>query len=203
MLREMINDMSRELSPKEIKILDAAAALMEGNISSIGTMKVADIAAHAGIGKGTVYEYFSSKEEIIQAAIVRFVTLRVEEEWAKAFEKPSFRECVYCAMEEMFDSADSFCVWDLQLLYTLDRSTAENVFDSVKDFCMKRMSEMCLQLMQRGVAEGLFPMPSLEKAGQAFVHLFGGFSLMMRAGNKTDYKAYMDRGYDMLIRALQ
>ena len=198
----MNNDI-RDYSPKEIKILDAAAALMAENTSAIGSLKVADIAAYAGIGKGTVYEYFSSKDEILQEAVIRFVTMRVEEEWAKAFAKPTFKECVYCAMEEMFASADSFCIWDLQLLSSLDKVSAETVFDSVKSFCLKRMSEMCRELLQRGVEEGLFPMPDLEVAGQAFVHLFGGFSLIMRVGDKNKYKDYMDRGYEMLIRSLQ
>lgn len=195
--------MIREFSPKEIKILDAAAALIAENSAAVGSLKVADIALRAGIGKGTVYEYFSSKEEILREAIVRFVTVRVEEEWEKAFSKPTFKECVYCAMEEMFSSADGFCVWDLQLLSALDRSTAESVFTSVKDFCMDYMTEKCGMLLERGVAEGLFPMPSMEKAGQIFVHLFGGFSLIMRIGSKEHYNEYMDRGYEMLIRALQ
>ncbi|MBN2415974.1 TetR/AcrR family transcriptional regulator [bacterium] len=35
--------------------------------------RIADIAAEAGIGKGTVYEYFSSKEEIFQACFGFFM----------------------------------------------------------------------------------------------------------------------------------
>lgn len=193
----------REYSPKEILILDAAAALLAENSISVSVLKVADIAAKAGIGKGTVYEYFSSKEEILREAIIRFVILRVEEEWARAYGMPTFKECVYCAMEEIFFSDDGFSVWDFQLLSALDPSTAESVFLSVKSFCEERMSEMCLLVTRRGTEEGLFPPVGVEKAGQAFVHLFCGLSLMMRAGEKERYKEYMDRGYEMLIRMLQ
>ena len=36
--------------------------------------KIADIAEKAGIGKGTVYEYFSSKEEIFKAIEDMFIS---------------------------------------------------------------------------------------------------------------------------------
>ena len=198
-----MSNAKREYSPKEVLILDAAAALLAENAASVGSLKVADIAARAGIGKGTVYEYFPSKEEILRESIIRFVTLRFEEEWARAYEKPTFKECIYCAMEELFFSDDGFCVWDLQLLSALDQSTAESVFLSIKSFCQQRVSEMCLLVTERGAKEGLFPQPDLEKSGQAFVHLFCGLGMMMRVGEKEQYKEYMDRGYEMLIRALQ
>ena len=44
----------------------------------INTLKVADITGRAGIGKGTAYEYFSSKEEIISSAILYYVKVCFE-----------------------------------------------------------------------------------------------------------------------------
>ena len=44
----------------------------------INTLKVADITGLAGIGKGTAYEYFSSKEEIISSAILYYVKVCFE-----------------------------------------------------------------------------------------------------------------------------
>ncbi len=35
--------------------------------------KIADIAKRANIGKGTIYEYFSSKEDIFQESMVLFM----------------------------------------------------------------------------------------------------------------------------------
>ena len=43
----------------------------------INRMKVSDITAQAGIGKGTAYEYFSSKEEIIANAVLYDVEMRL------------------------------------------------------------------------------------------------------------------------------
>lgn len=54
-----------ETRPKHQRIVEAAAAVFaEGGFTNT---RVADIADRAGIGKGTVYEYFSSKEELLFA----------------------------------------------------------------------------------------------------------------------------------------
>ncbi|MBN1776249.1 MAG: helix-turn-helix transcriptional regulator [Clostridiales bacterium] len=68
---------SREYAAKEIDLFDAIVKLLnEGR--SIHELKVADIASAAGMGKGTAYEYFSSKEEIIRAAIRYRICLEFE-----------------------------------------------------------------------------------------------------------------------------
>lgn len=193
----------RPLSPKEIQILDAAAMLLVENLSAIGSLKVADIAAAAGVGKGTVYEYFSSKEEILRDAVIRFVTKHIEEEWQRAFAQPTFKDCVYYAMNEIFSPSDGLCVWDLQLLASLDYSVMEEIIDFGKSYCLSRMREMCRQLMERGAAEGLFELPPMSRAEQAFVHLFGGFGLIMRFGDREKQKEYMECGYEMLLRAFR
>ena len=57
-----------EYSTKEIAIFEGVIDLLQKG-HSLHELKVADIAAAAGMGKGTAYEYFSSKEDIISAAI--------------------------------------------------------------------------------------------------------------------------------------
>ena len=55
-------------SPKQIQIFEGVMTLLkEGR--QVHEMKVADIAESCGMGKSTVYEYFSSKEEIIREAL--------------------------------------------------------------------------------------------------------------------------------------
>jgi len=48
------------------------AAMLVFARSGVHQAKMADIAAEAGIGKGTIYEYFRSKDEIFAAAFVLF-----------------------------------------------------------------------------------------------------------------------------------
>ena len=51
-------------------IMDAALQVFVQN--GYEKTKIIDVAKTAGIGKGTVYEYFSSKEELIARAVVSF-----------------------------------------------------------------------------------------------------------------------------------
>ncbi len=52
---------------KELGVLEAVLELLKAGADLAG-LKVADIAEKANMGKGTIYEYFSSKEEILSKA---------------------------------------------------------------------------------------------------------------------------------------
>ncbi len=54
---------------KAKQILDAVMKLYNKGMDFY-VMKISDIADEAGIGKGTVYEYFSNKDEIIREAVI-------------------------------------------------------------------------------------------------------------------------------------
>ncbi|MDE5892336.1 MAG: TetR/AcrR family transcriptional regulator [Acetatifactor sp.] len=65
----------------------------------IRTLKVSDITQKAGIGKGTAYDYFDTKEEIIVSAILHVMTCiqeEVEEELAR-------RKSFFDQMEYLLD----------------------------------------------------------------------------------------------------
>ena len=60
---------NKDEAPKAIAVYDSVLYLLSTK-SNIAGIKVADIAQRASIGKGTIYEYFKSKDEIIVKAIV-------------------------------------------------------------------------------------------------------------------------------------
>ena len=61
--------MNREYLPKEKAIYHAVIELFEEG-ADINNLTVAEITGKAGIGKGTAYEYFSGKEEMIAKAFL-------------------------------------------------------------------------------------------------------------------------------------
>lgn len=65
---------------KNTRILEAAFALFSEK--GYNNTKIVDIATRAGIGKGTVYEYYDSKEDLFIIAIVE----RVKTEFARMAE---------------------------------------------------------------------------------------------------------------------
>ncbi|MGL4911651.1 MAG: TetR/AcrR family transcriptional regulator [Romboutsia sp.] len=56
-------------SQKEILIFEGFSKLIDEGVS-LNSIRVSDISKSAGIGKGTVYEYFKSKEEVIAKSIL-------------------------------------------------------------------------------------------------------------------------------------
>lgn len=61
--------MDREYLPKEKAVYQAVLELFEEG-ADLNSLTVAEITARAGIGKGTAYEYFSGKEEMIAKAFL-------------------------------------------------------------------------------------------------------------------------------------
>ncbi len=78
-----------EVNEKVLAIYQAVWALIDEG-RDIHRMKVSDITERAGIGKGTAYEYFRSKEEILGSAMAYDFLLQ------------------YTVLEEMVRSQDNF-----------------------------------------------------------------------------------------------
>ena len=86
----------------------------------INTLKVADITGRAGIGKGTAYEYFSSKEEIISSAILYYVKVCFEKLQVISTDNRTFQQKI----NEVMDFIDEH-VKDYQTVLELGCGTGE------------------------------------------------------------------------------
>ena len=69
--------------------------------ADISSMRVSDIAAKAGIGKGTTYEYFSSKEEMVVKALIYLVDGMVKRIMARMKELDTFEAKFILLLDEM------------------------------------------------------------------------------------------------------
>lgn len=67
-----------ETPEKVLALYDAIEALISEGVD-INSLKVSTITEKAGIGKGTAYEYFESKEDLIACAIVAYIRKMGEE----------------------------------------------------------------------------------------------------------------------------
>ena len=70
---------------RKAKVYEAALALTSQGVSP-AAMTIQQLADAAGIGKGTVYEYFSSKEEILQG-VARYCFAHENERIAARFDR--------------------------------------------------------------------------------------------------------------------
>lgn len=89
-------------SPKVIALYDAVSALSREG-ADLTQLKVSDIAAKAGIGKGTTYAYFKSREELIVKAILYNLYHHMQIIRNRILQADSFREKVYVTLDTLFE----------------------------------------------------------------------------------------------------
>ena len=138
------------LNPPE-KVLAMYRAVVdlinEGN--DIKVLKVSDITGRAGIGKGTAYEYFSSKEEIISSSVLYYAQTCVEK--LKAITESDHGFCE--KINEVMDFIEEQ-VKEKQGVFFLIKIKDE--FEEVKrQRCESEKNETLDNLVKAGVKEGL------------------------------------------------
>ncbi|MCR4929833.1 MAG: TetR/AcrR family transcriptional regulator [Lachnospiraceae bacterium] len=160
-LNEYIKEM-QNLPEKEIKIYLAVGELIkEGR--DINDMKVSEISQRAGIGKGTTYEYFQSKEELIYKAIHYFVIDSTKVAILKIMGEGSFKEKFYSIMDYIWESRleertlQSMLQFARSVRSSIDTSSFNQIGDKY-DPCtaVKFIEELLKQYLTSGYEEGIF-----------------------------------------------
>jgi len=160
-LNEYIKEM-QNLPEKEIKIYLAVGELIkEGR--DINDMKVSEISQRAGIGKGTTYEYFQSKEELIYKAIHYFVIDSTKVAILKIMGEGSFKEKFYSIMDYIWESRleertlQSMLQFARSVRSSVDTGSLKRIGDKY-DPCtaVKFIEELLKQYLSSGYEEGLF-----------------------------------------------
>lgn len=156
-IKEMEN-----LPEKEAKIYIAVGELIkEGR--DINDMKVSEISNRAGIGKGTTYEYFQSKEELIYKAIHYFVIHSTKSAILKIMGDGSFKEKFYSIMDYMWESRleertlQSMLQFVRSVRSTLNGSALSKINDKY-DPCtaVKFIETLLKEYLSSGYEEGIF-----------------------------------------------
>lgn len=150
-------EIAAELPAKVIALYRAVIALIEEG-ADIAELKVSDITEKAGIGKGTAYDYFDTKEEIIAYALLFFMDnfiARLEEEIR---EKKSFWEKVDLVLDIMStEVGKSACMLRfINLLYEPSQSgdMLRGALQESRALNRCRPLVMMKDVLERGIAEG-------------------------------------------------
>lgn len=171
---------------KAVAIFDAFLKLRD-NGADLLRIKVSDIAKEAGIGKGTLYEYFSSKEEIIIKASVYEYCMeltRLEERMRK---EESFEHKLDSALEWMsMNVRKSFLL--MQFMKQEDKFN-----EAGRAFCQELVGKEACELVDTaienllscGVKEKIIRQPS-NKLEQEMILAGAGAAFM-------NYLAHADR----------
>lgn len=122
------------------------------------SVRVSDIATRAGIGKGTTYEYFSSKEEMIVRAMVYLVTSMMNRVMNQMEKLPSFCEKFMLLLDEMEQKAKQrACIMKYMNMFQ-DMSLCRQMHDILaeEDEAKKAMPMRIIEyLLDEGKKEGI------------------------------------------------
>lgn len=159
-----MQDQNKQDRNKREHILDAMQELMKS--SNIQAISVSDIAQKAGIGKGSIYYYFSSKNDIIEAVIERSYSQVLEEgtKLAASHEIDVFRKMkvIYRAC---LDAASEL---KRQEQLTTFNELKESAFIHQK-FCriiISSLSPLLSDILREGIQDGLIQCTSPEETAR-------------------------------------
>lgn len=171
----------REFNRREKELLNAALELFSDE--QWEKVTVAQIAEHAGIGKGTVYKHFSSKEEIYARLILDDdqETLAAFVEMLAGNDDPvaKLKRILQYSFEKFGDDSALSRVH----FHCKQRSFRERLSDSVQQQFVDREQEfmdLIAPILERGMEEGCFMPRPLYQAFTGLEAIFNGTLLMIR-----------------------
>ncbi len=157
--------------PEKVLAMYQAVDELINEGSDVNSLKVADITSRAGIGKGTAYEYFSSKEELMSLAILYYAQVCMEKLQKIAVTESSFRQKIY----NMMDFIDThvrekqavfFLIKMIMESYEIPKSLKDEYERMKHECCDTGKNEILDRIVEDGVREGMIreENPFLQRA---------------------------------------
>lgn len=179
-----------------------------------GSLTVQDITARAGVGKGTAYEYFSSKEELIALALFFDYGLRILELQELLEKKKNFEEKMLGLLDWLHDNKSYHMTFvkmiqisagDEGVCQMLQTRIPQDVFDGMHSYLMEEGDA----LMEEGYEQGYFAETDKVKRRLALAGMVVNLVLTLHGDEKKessffimDYKDMRQYAYTTLIKTL-
>lgn len=194
-----------KLPQRVIDLFDAVDRLAAGGADAF-SLKVADIAAAAGMGKGTVYEYFSSKEELVCAAFIYRIRLHCENTLREIDSVDSFEEkctvafaCLEKTLRSHYFLNSSIGSCPLDKLQTEEFQSHRR---QVMQVSKQQMHHAVTSLYECGVREGILA-GGIEEDKVMFVFLSALLSLTASlAEDSSNAESKKQYALDMVVSTL-
>ena len=178
----------KEYPPKVIAMNEAVASLWtEGR--ELGSLTVSEITGRAGIGKGTAYEYFSSKEEIIASALEYDLKLQLERLIAIEEQAISFRDILEKLMDWLKDNFQNNSIFTV--FFRHDATMKKIVGELGEGHCDPKagseiISTMIEKMLAIGEAEGIIKKQNPYFGIVAVISQLISFSMYLANEGYTD-----------------
>lgn len=112
------------------KMFEAVSQLIRDN-KTVSEITVREITSLAGIGKGTAYEYFSSKEELIANALMYEYSIKIQMLAKMAFRPKDFKSRCYKIMDWIKENKE----YNKMFSHIMNASIGSENFLAAKDCC--------------------------------------------------------------------
>ena len=180
------------------------AALIVFSKDGFQNAKIEDIAKAADIGKGTLYEYFSSKEELFLQVFTNFKESVLSKFWVvlndrgdplarlKRVAKISADICADDKIQMRFLAQFSFeCI---------TREKGNKLSELLKEY-NEEMAALISGIVEEGIEEGLLKPLDVEILSKNFADtLFGMYMRYQLSGDKMNLQAESHSLYDIFVK---
>ena len=182
--------------------------------SDLTSIKITDIAQSAEIGKGTVYEYFHSKEEMFLKSLIYAVEVIIEKISRITERKSSFKDRLYAILQYLLDNQTERIALVRALtqkqvfsdeMHTLLREECNRI-DGLLDSCRNQLRG----LLHDAVKEQVIPELPNDFYWQMVLHgAISGLIFDQRppsgsgSGSSLSQQEIMDNVYTLVVRSLQ
>lgn len=174
-------DLEKEYPPKVKAMYEAVLELFASG-RELSSLKVSEITAKAGIGKGTAYEYFSTKEEMIVGAI-RYEAAKHLLIIVELIEKgQSFQEIILRGMDMLEAANKKYDGFALLEKILRDQSITGNALlkelEKTKEGCASAKN-ITMKLLELAADKGLVQEKNAYKVWSAILSQFAVYAFYL------------------------
>jgi AcrR family transcriptional regulator len=184
-------EQSNPLGKREL-ILEAAAQVFSQNGFHRSTVE--EIAQRAGVGKGTIYEYFSSKKELFQQLVVGRVERLMMELLTRVEQADNAKDKMRVIMDATL--SHFIRVEQINKILLIETSAAEDA--KMRNILLKKreaLTDLISKIIQQGIDQGEFRPVDSGSSAKLFVGFMNELifsALLCGCGNQLDPEVAMD-----------
>lgn len=194
--------------PPKVKAMFEAVLELFASGREPGTLKVEEITKKAGIGKGTAYEYFSSKEEIVVGALNYETRQQMSSIYQLLESQMSFKEIIMTGLdmlESTFVKYRGFTIISRIVSdETLNGKNMLTEMEKYKDNC-GRIADLSERAAKRARQEGLIQETDAYKVQSAIISQIVGYAIFITKQNlypDMDKQTAKEFAYENILKLL-
>lgn len=198
---------TKDIVSKEAAILEAGFEIFAEN--GFARARLDDVAARAGVAKGTLYLYFDNKEELFKAVVVNALQLNIEplEKMVKDYDGP-----VLELLNRLFDNLGKILtttrIGAFPKLIFAEANNFPELASFYRDNVILRIHAFFTALIEKGIARGEFRNVDAAASARILMSPFLMLALVSQTpviakGMGLDAKSHIEAARDILENGLK